>query len=300
MKNYDLSIAEITSNANRFLSYVYATAHSDENPEVQFIVGGPGAGKSGVESYLRNKFRDEGRKCVAIGSDKIAEFHPKYEEIIEELPEVCYRETRKFVKPATNIIFSELMHKKINLLNEKTFNKGIEDIELVKKFKESGYKVYINIIATDIFVSRLACYEREARMLLDGDTPRGISKETQEKMYNSFIEEIEELINLNFCDGVNIYTRGKNINIPNLVYTEENKKYSNFKEAIIIERKKQRDAIVKNPADYLEKINNVKNSIMQNGINEILTENAVKGLDKLQEDFIKNLTYEYERLEVER
>lgn len=294
MKSYDLSFAEITSNANRFLSYVYATAYQDENPEVQFIVGGPGAGKSGIESYLRNRFREDGRKCIAIGSDKIAEFHPNYEEIIEELPEVCYRETRKFVKPATEIIFKELRDKKINLLNEKTFNKGEKDIQFVKDFKDVGYKVYINIIATDIFISRLACYERESRMLLNGDTPRGISKETQQQMYNSFIQEVEELMNLNYCDGVNIYTRGENINKPNLVYKNGGNQYSSFKEAIIVERKKQRDEILRNPAEYLDRIKKIKKSIKKNGVNELLTENAINGLEELQEDFIKELSYEYE------
>lgn len=59
MGKYDLTIADIKNNANRFLSYIYATARRSQEPEIDFIVAGPGAGKSGVESYLKNKFKKE-------------------------------------------------------------------------------------------------------------------------------------------------------------------------------------------------------------------------------------------------
>lgn len=292
MGKYDLTIADIKNNANRFLSYIYATARRSEKPEIDFIVAGPGAGKSGVESYLKNKLREEDERCAIVNSDKIAEFHPDYEDAIEELPEVCYKVTRQFVRPATPIIFEELRNNNINILNENTFDKGEGDIEFVKKFRDSGYKIKVHIIATDMYISRLSCYEREARMLQDGDTPRGISKETQTRMYNSFIDEISELEQLGYCDELNVYIRGKNINKPELVYQLGNNNYRNFKEAIIEERKKQRKEILANPSEYLAKIKEISETIEKNGVNEVLTNNSLKGLEELQKDFIEELAKE--------
>ena len=37
-----------------------------------------------------------------------------------------------------------------------------------KKFKENGYKISVCVMATDMFESRLSCYEREANTLLIG------------------------------------------------------------------------------------------------------------------------------------
>ena len=93
MGKYDLTISDIKVNVDRFLSYIYASARKSENPEIDFIVAGPGAGKSGVESYLKKQLKDKGERCAIVNSDKIAEFHPEYEDAIEELPEVCYKVT---------------------------------------------------------------------------------------------------------------------------------------------------------------------------------------------------------------
>lgn len=296
MGKYDLTENDIQENVNRFLTYIYGTSVSSKNPEVSFIVAGPGAGKSGVEMFLKNQFKERGEKATVVGSDKIAEFHPHYEEIVAELlPAECYCETRRFVRPATPMIYKELKKHKINILNEKVFNKGNSDIEFVKSFKEAGYRVSINIIATHILISKLSCYEREARMLESGDTPRGIGKKHHEKMYNAFVEEIRQLENQNLCDEINVYTRGESINRPQLVYQLGSTRYQNFEEALYTEREKQRKELLSNPADYLTRIQKVKESIQLNGMNPVLTENSINGLQELQEDFIKELNNEIVR-----
>ena len=113
-------------------------------------------------------------------------------------------------------------------------------------------------------------------------------------MYNSFVKEIEELEKLGYCDEINVYTRGKNINKPQLVYKLGDKNYNSFKEALVEERNKQRKQILSNPIEYLERIKSAKNSILQNGVNEILTKNSLKGLEELQRDFIEELSKENE------
>ena len=129
-------------------------------------------------------------------------------------------------------------------------------------------------------------------MLQDGDTPRGVSKETQTRMYNSFIDEITELEKLGYCDELNVYIRGENINKPELVYQLGDSKYKNFKEAIIEERKKQRKAVLSNPSEYLAKIKEVSKIIERDGVNEVLTSNSLEGLKELQKDFIEELAKE--------
>lgn len=235
---------------------------------------------------------EKGERTYSLNSDKIARFHPRYEEALEELPGECYRITRQFVRPAAPIIFDNLIRNKVSIINETTFGKGEADIELARKFKENGYRISINVMATDIFESRLSCYERDSAMLLAGLTPRGCSKETQNKMYNSFVPTIQELEQLGLCDEINVYVRGENINKPPVVKystNSDNMVYRNFNEALICERAKQRKEILAEPINYLQRIKKAEEIISEYGTNEVLTKDSLKALKELEKDFISEL-----------
>lgn len=291
MDKYNLTPVDIQTGINRLLADAYASSTVSNNPSLIYISAGPGAGKTAIEMHFKNEFKDKGEKAYSINSDKIAEFHPNYEDALEELPEECYRITRQFVRPAAPKIYEELMENKINIINENTLDKGDSDIELTRKFKEHGYKVIVNIIATDLFESRLSCYEREAAMLLASLTPRGCSKETQIRMYDAFVPEIKKLDELGLCDDINVYVRGENINKPPILkYSKEkNSTYHNFNDALVEERAKQRQKLLEDPENYLFRIKSAKNTIANYGVNEQLTQNSLNGLDELQNDFLQEL-----------
>lgn len=286
MEKYNLTPIDIQMGINRLLTDAYASSTISNNPSLIYISAGPGAGKTAIEMHFKKEFKDKGEKAYSINSDKIAEFHPNYEEALEELPEECYRITRQFVRPAAPKIYEELMNNKINIIN-----KGDSDIELTRKFKEHGYKIIVNVIATDLFESRLSCYEREAAMLLASLTPRGCSKETQIRMYDAFVPEIKKLDDLGLCDDINVYIRGENINKPPILKFSKtmNNTYNNFNEALIKERAKQRQKLLEDPENYLSRIKNAKNTIVNYGVNEQLTQNSLNGLNELQSDFLQEL-----------
>ena len=292
MEKYELTPLDIEMGINRLLTEAYASATISSNPTLVYISAGPGAGKTAVESHFKRKFKENGEKAYVLNSDKIAEFHPNYEEALEELPEEGYRITRQFVRPATPIIFDNLMKNKVSIINENTLDKGKKDIELSQKIKENGYRISVNIIATDIFESRLSCYERDAAMLLAGLTPRGCSKETQMRMYNSFVSEVQELQSLGLADEVNVYIRGENINKPPVLKyssNDANQEYSTFYEALVKERDIQRKKLLADPTTYLQRIKNAQKTISEYGVNKLLTENSLNALKELQEDFIAEL-----------
>lgn len=230
MGKYDLTPSDIDLGIKRILAEAYATATISDKPELIYVSAGPGAGKTSIEIYFKKLFKEKGERIFDINSDKIAEFHPQYEEALQELPEECYRITRQFVRPATPKIFDELSRTHISIINENTLDKGDYDIANAKKFKDNGYKISVCIMATDMFESRLSCYEREANTLLIGENPRGCSKETQARMYNSFISGIEKLDNLGLLDDIQVYVRGENVNKPPVLkYSKGDTTYSCFR-----------------------------------------------------------------------
>lgn len=266
MEKYKLTQKDIEDGVDRILLDVYASSTISNKPKLIYIVAGPGAGKTSVEAHFRDLLKKEDEKPYTLDSDKIAQFHPDYEEVVKELPEDGYRITRQFVRPVSPVVFDELMKKHISIINENVLNKGESDIEQAKKFKKNGYKVLVNVMATDLFESRLSCYERNAAMLLAGLTPRGASKITQENMYNCFVDEIRQLEQLGFCDEINVYIRGENINEPPVLkYSSKGgneNKYRDFYEAIVEERRHQREKLTSNPEEYFQRIEDAKKLLL--------------------------------------
>ena len=119
-----------------------------------------------------------------------------------------------------------------------------------------------------------------------------VDDDTAEKIIDLVIEEIEKMQRMGLCDVINVYVRGENINKPPVLKystTSKTNKYRNFKEAIITERKLQREALLANPTAYLVRIENAKKIIKDNEVNPELTANELKGLDELQQEFIAEL-----------
>ena len=289
MGKYDLTHDDIIQNADAFLVKVYASVKPSDRPTLEYITAGPGAGKTGIEWYLKDRLKRKGRTAQQFGSDLIAEYHPYYQEILDsEKPEEVYRLTRQFVRPATPIIIDALIKRRINLVNENTLDKGDSDVEQARKFKDAGYRIRCNIMATDLFESRLSCYERDARSLENGVTPRGCSVETQLRMYDGFIPGVRRLLEEGLLDDVKVFTRGERMREPNIVYqfaTEMKQQYANFEEAVRAERRKQRIALMNDPVSYYERIQECKKTIAELGINPVLTKDTLDGLQRLQDDF---------------
>lgn len=287
MEKYELSEEEIKKGINLFLAYVYSSATKSEHPIIYLTVGGVGSGKSWLNIFLKRQLKEQGENAIAVNSDKIAEFHPYYEEILRtEIPKDLYRITRKFVRPAANEIFKELQRNKISILNENTLNKGKSDIEFVQSFRNSGYKVIINVLATDLFVSRLACYEREVEAIKAGDTPRRITKQGHLKTYNGFFQGIHQLESLGLCDEVNVYDTGKIGGNPRVIYKLGDTRYCNFEDAILSERRRQRKLLIADSRVYLERIASCKRDIQCLGVESEARTLSLEGLDLLKQDFI--------------
>ena len=292
LKNFKIDMPTKIASKKNVLDDAYQDCTSDEEPELIYIVAGPGAGKSSVERYFQNKLLEtKGIIPFIFNSDKLATYHPKSDEALKTLvPSLYYKITRWFVRPATPVILEKMREARISLINERTLSHCDADVEETKKFKEAGYKVKANIIATDIFLSRLSCFEREVEQLKNGSNPRGIPKESHEKMYNSFEATIRKLDELGLLDEINVFTRGKTVlDDPILIYQKGNTKYKDFKEAIDAERKRQREILFNNSKQYFERIRRARETIAELAENEELKQNAVNGLDELEKEFIVEL-----------
>lgn len=268
------------------------------NPTVHFIVAPPGAGKTGLETYLNNEMLTKNEDSIKIGSDKLATYHPDYNEWLQLPPDECYAISRDFTIPASEIIYEDLRKNKINMLFEKTFHKGTSDLEFVKKFKEAGYNVIIDVMATDKYESILSCHERDVKAAEIGILPRPVSRKNFDKMYTTFLSEIISMENMQLCDKIRVFTRGKKMSKPNLVYTSGDINYMNAYHAVEEERRKQRKKLYlpNNSIIFQERINKAITDTENFIDNDKIRKQSIKALEQLQLEFIQELSYSFKTI----
>ena len=265
---------------------------SSRHPKISYIVGQPGAGKTSIEKYIQGEYAKKDECTVEISADKVATYHKYYDELLKLLPNECYMHTRKFVTPACEVILKKVRDKSINIVRECALCKGEQDYRRIKDFKDSGYEVEINIIAVDKYESFLSCIERDVKLLELGYDPRPVTRKNHDNMYNAFFNELTELGKRGICDRVNVFTRGKDLNHPELVYTTGDDKYPNAQEAVVSERAKERKIIMQEPNKYLERISKAKQKIENMVQDEKMKEDYLERLNMLETEFLNELSFD--------
>lgn len=295
MKRNSTTLTKEEEKLIKKIIYEYKlTTKPSQNPIVHFLVAPPGAGKTGMELYIKNLLKDSGEDAVQVGSDKLATYHPNYQEWLQLPAEECYQISRKFTVPASEIIYEQLRTEKMNMVFEKTFHKGESDLEFVRKFKEAGYKIVIDIMSTDKYESLLSCYERDIKAAEIGISPRPIARENFDKMYTSFLSEVISMENMGLCDSINVFTRGIKMSKPNLVYKSGDLTYMNAYQAVEEERRKQRRRLLEenNSLNFQKRISEAIKNTNTFIDNEQIRLQSLNGLYHLQNEFLQELSRE--------
>lgn len=265
---------------------------SSNNPRISFVTGQPGAGKTTLGKQIKDKINDTEECAIEIGADKIATYHKYYNEILKLLPDECYRISRQFVRPAEKIIMSELMKFRINIIQEISLSKGEEDYKRIQNFRDKRYDVEINVMAIHKYESFLSCIERDIKLLELGYDPRPVARINHDRMYESFLQEIQEIEKRGLANRINVFTRGKTLSRNELVDTTDAIRYASAQEAIISERDKNRREILRNPTEYLARIENARKKIGLMISEERLRKDYMQHLTQLELEFLNELSLE--------
>lgn len=288
MAKYELTDEDVKRGINQYLLNIFSGIEKSDNPTLVINTAGSGAGKTGIE--LMSK-RILGSQAAIVSSDTIALYHPYYEQILrDELPEDRYKITRKFVGVAKPIIYDEIIKNRVGIIHEKVLDKGEDDIAFVKRFKDNGYNVVINAMATDLFLSRLSCYKRDMEAIRRGQKPRGIEEAYQKRTHDAFVQTVIQMQELGLCDEVNVFTRSEEIDAPNLVYKVYGDNFSpdfkkEFRDVIEAERRGQRNKILEAPVNFIGELTGIRDVIRNSEMNPAKKAEELMGLNNLRNDF---------------
>lgn len=265
---------------------------SSSNPKISFITGQPGSGKTTLGKHIKDRMNNTGECAIEIGADKIATYHKYYNELLKLLPDECYRISRQFVRSAEKIIMSELMKSKINVIQEISLSKGEGDYKRIQDFQDKGYNVELNVMAVNKYESFLSCIERDIKLLELGYDPRPVARINHDRMYESFLQEVQEIEKRKLASRINVFVRGNTLSRSELVYTTGDSRYASAQEAIISERDKNRRDILRNPTEYLARIEEARKKIRLMIPEERLRKDYMQHLTQLELEFFNELSLE--------
>lgn len=265
---------------------------SSETPTVHYMVGQPGTGKTTLGKKVADKYDSEGGCVVEISSDKIATYHRYYDELLKLLPDECYALSRQFVRPVKPIILDTLRSKKINMIMEHTLSKGEKDYRNLERFKEAGYNIEINIMAVDKYESFLSCIERDIILLELGYDARPVARINHDRMYDTFLAELNEIDKKGLCDQVNVYVRGEVRTQPKKIWKTGDNRFRSAQEAIIYSRSQERKSIMSEPEVYLERLRNAKTKIRMLIEDQRMRKNYLDQIGQLEREFLNELIFE--------
>lgn len=285
-----------------------------EKPHSIFVAAQAGAGKTALKRFLINEAQDNDdiTSYTEFNPDEIAIYHKYYREILKEFPDSSYKILQRFVLPALDdFLRQRAVELKNNIVQEGTFgstegylkildfqkNGGQANIGAMKsdgtrevKNVQGGYNIDINVLAVDRFESLISCYEREQYFRDNNLPPRVVTPKNHDYAYEKMLETLRIIENRKLFDRMRVFKRGRSIEKPELVYTNGDERYSSVVEAVIAERNRDRQRLLSEPEQYLNRIQELRKKIKINGIDAQLEK-----LDQLETEFRKEILHQQEK-----
>lgn len=281
---YDLTEEEFQRCLKTAEMAVFLDARKSQKPISVFVVAQPGAGKTGLRSYVEREHLT--KTFIEFNPDEIAIYHKYYNEILEEFPRESHTILQRFVLPALDdYLRKKAVQLRTNIMQEGTFastdgylrildfqkNGGkaklgpiLEDGTRKEIEVNGGYKLDINALAVDRFESLLSCDEREEDFIEQGLPQRAVTSANHDRAYENMLKTITKIEQKGLYDRIRVFRRGKEEQKPELVYETGSDRYPNAVQAIIEEREKNRLNLLSNPDAYLQRIEKLKQRVTNN------------------------------------
>ena len=256
-KEYKLNEEEYKMMYENTRKIVFQDAKTYENP-IAIIVGGQtGAGKGGIDVYSKKEFKKQGLDSIVIDVDSYRMLHPKGEEIVKKYPTLYNDITAQETGPIAKALLQETIEKGYNFIFEGTM-KNTEILETMKKMPKNYTKI-VRVIATSPKESLLTAFERNEAQIEAVGYGRFTNVDVHDFSYEGVEKTLKIIEDSKVPDRIQIFTRGKDIVSPELVYDSsiEKNEYNTAYETLIAYRnkdeKKMKDTIK-------ERVNDILNS----------------------------------------
>lgn len=157
-------------------------------PSVIFITGVSGSGKSTFIDQIETN-------ALKIQPDNYRKLHPKLTEFIRKVGRYdAHKKTGNYAFLFALALRNKAISNNINVIYEATFSKLETAENIIKPFRDAGYRMVIVTLPIDVDLSIQRNKDRyETKKLQDHTIPRLVSREDIENMANAYQNVISAL-----------------------------------------------------------------------------------------------------------
>ena len=168
--------------------------------------GQPGAGKSNIYKIAKQRFS---HNIVELNCDLWRVYHPYYKEIKKIFGKDDVLKTNPFVFLLVDLLIEELSNEKYNLIIESSLNTPYSALENGTKLPPKGYKVELQIMATNKQSSWQGTIDRYNNELKKGGNPRFVSKVFHDLVVRNICSSLAIVKKSGLMSNILIYNRNK-------------------------------------------------------------------------------------------
>lgn len=236
-KEYKLNEKEYEQMYQNVRKIVFQNAKTYKNPTAIIVGGQTGAGKGGIDVYSKKEFKKQNVDSIVIDVDSYRMLHPKGKEIVKKYPTLYNDITAQETGTIAKELLKETIEKGYNFIFEGTM-KNTEILETMKKMPKNYNKI-VRVIATSSKESLLTAFERNEEQVNAVGYGRFTNVDVHDFSYEGVAKTLKIIEESKVPDRIQIFTRGKDIVSPELVYDSNNDKneYNTAYETLIAYRK---------------------------------------------------------------
>lgn len=218
-KKYKLDEEQFEKMYQQAREMIFGNTKTYDNPTAIIIGGQTGAGKGGIDVFSKREFKENGLESVVIDVDVYRMLHPKAEEIIKKYPTMYTEITGQETGPIAKLLLQEAIQKGYNFIFEGTM-KNTEVLETMREMPKKFTKI-VRVIATSPKESLLTAFERNEEQVELIGYGRFTNVEVHDFSCEGVAKTLKIIEESNVPDRIQIFTRGKDIVSPDLVYDSE-------------------------------------------------------------------------------
>ena len=315
-EKYDLTVGDFLRGLIMAEAVLFTGVKSRENPKSIFVVGQPGAGKTGLKGYVLAENHVNLSESVDINPDQVAAFHKYSDEVIAKCPNDSHRILQKFIRPALDgYLRLKAVQLRSDIIQEGTFassgyidilrfqrnggknapigrivdTPGMDHVGDFDKIRregvdvEGGYNIEIDVLAVSRFDSLLSSYEREQYFREHLLPPRAVTKENHDRSYDAMLDTLDIVEREQLYSTIRVFKRGYSEDRPELIYETGDPRFKKVSDAVRAARRDETNKLLRNPSAYRMKIKRLLEKDLEPSLRE-----KVEDLESEFEEAVKN------------
>lgn len=227
LKKYNLSKEEHDKIGKQIIELMLKDKYPVKNPKAIINIAPPASGKTGLNAYSYNQFKDG--NVVIINSDELKPFHPKIEEIAKLYPQYYTKITDQESNTWTSNLFDTVLKEGYNVIFEGT-GKNSRILGTISE-KMNDYDVVVRGMAVSKLNCLMSILERYEYQVQTKGWGRLVVLDHFEQTYKGMPETINEIEKSKIVSAVEVYKRGTTPFEPQLIYNSLNIKDFNSNNA---------------------------------------------------------------------